>query len=84
MAPNHGGDPLGSILGLMGSHGVKKNGQNPKNYHAPKFEFSTTPRSSILLKKWKLRLWRQITVATPRVHVGANGVPLGPNNGAKP
>ena len=24
MAPNHGGDSLGSILGLMGSHWVKK------------------------------------------------------------
>ena len=24
MAPNHGGDPLGSILGPMGSHGVQK------------------------------------------------------------
>ena len=27
MAPNHGGDPLGSILGPMGSHWVKKMGQ---------------------------------------------------------
>ena len=24
MAPNHGGDPLGSILGPMGPHSVKK------------------------------------------------------------
>ena len=29
MAPNHGGDPLGSILGPMGSHWVKKNGSKP-------------------------------------------------------
>ena len=65
IAPNHGGDPLGSILGPMGSHWVQKMGQNRKNYHAPKFEFSTTPRSSIFRKKWKLRLWRQITVGTP-------------------
>ena len=105
MAPNYGGDPLGSILGPMGSHWVKKMAQNRKklpcpkshifdypvfidfsskmevadmetnmvrtpwdpsrgqwgpigskkwvktikNYHAPKFEFSTTPRSSIFL-----------------------------------
>ena len=28
MAPNHGGDPLGSILGPMGSHWVQKMGQN--------------------------------------------------------
>ena len=44
MAPNHGGDPLGSILGPMVSHWVKKMGQNVENYHAPKFEFWTTPR----------------------------------------
>ena len=41
-----------------------KNGSKRENYHAPKFEFSTTPRSSIFSKKWKLRLWRQITLRT--------------------
>ena len=56
IAPNHGGDPLGSIFGPMGSHWVEKMGQNCKNYHAPKFEFSTTPQSSIFPKKWKFRL----------------------------
>ena len=65
MAPNHGGDPLGSILGPMGSNWVQKMGQTLKNYHAPKFEFSTTTQSSIFLKKWKLRLWREIMVETP-------------------
>ena len=66
MAPNHGGDPLGSILGPMGSHWVQNVDQTVKNYHAPKCEFSITPRSSIIPKKWKLRLWRQITVGTPQ------------------
>ena len=65
MATNHGGDPLGSILTPMGSQWVKKWFKSVKNYHAPKFEFSTTPRSSIFPKKWKLRLWHQITVGTP-------------------
>ena len=65
MAPNHGGEALGSILGPMGSHRVKKWVKTVKNYHAPKFEFSITPWSSIFPKKWKLRLWRQITVGTP-------------------
>ena len=64
MAPNHGGDPLGSLLEPMGSHWVKKWAKTVKNYHAPKFEFSITPRSSIFPKKWKLLLWRQITVGT--------------------
>ena len=65
MAPNHGGDTIESILGPMGSHCVKKWVKIVKNYHASKFEFSITPRSSIFPKKWKLRLWRQITVGTP-------------------
>ena len=30
MARNHGGDPLGSILGPMGSHWVQRKGQNCK------------------------------------------------------
>ena len=124
MVPSHGGDTIESILGPMGSHWVKKMGQNckklpcqkirifdypavldfsvfrkkwklrlwrqitvgtpsgpswgqwgsigskkwvktVKNYHAPKYEFSITPRSSVFRKKWKLPLWRQITVGTP-------------------
>ena len=65
MPPNHGGETLGTILGPMGPHWVKKMGLKVENYHTPKLEFSTTPRSSIFPKKWKLRLWRQITVGTP-------------------
>ena len=65
MAPNHSWDTLGSILEPMGSHLVQKMGQNVENYRAPKFDFSTTPRSSIFSKKWMLRLWRQIMVGTP-------------------
>ena len=64
MAPNHGGDTLGSILVQWGPIGSKIWVKTVKNYHGPKFEFSTTPRSSIFHKKWKLRLWRQITVGT--------------------
>ena len=57
--------------------GPKKWVKTVKNYHAPKFEFSTTPRSSLFPKKWKLWLWRQNTVGTTRVHLWASGVPLG-------
>ena len=60
MAPNHGEDLLGSVLGPMGFHWVQKWVKTVKNDHAPKFEFS-----SILPKKWKLQLWRQITMGTP-------------------
>ena len=64
MAPNHGGDTIESILGPMWSHWSKKWVKTVKNYQAPKFEFSITPRSSIFPQKWKLWLWRQITVGT--------------------
>ena len=62
MAPNHGGDPLGSILGPMGSHWGQKIGQNRKKLPCPKtriFDYSTVID---LGKKSNLWLWRQITV----------------------
>ena len=65
MAPNHGGDPLGSILGPMGSHWVQKIGQKRKKLPCPKIRIFYYSRSSIFPIKWKLRLWRQITVGTP-------------------
>ena len=43
MAPNHGGDPLGSILGLMGSHWVQKMGQNRKKLPCPKIRIFYYP-----------------------------------------
>ena len=39
MAPNHGGDPLGSILGPMGPHWVQKMGQNRRKLPCPKIRF---------------------------------------------
>ena len=81
MAPNHDGDPLGSILGPIGSYLVQKMGQNRKNYHAPKFEFSTTPRSSILSKIWLYGYGAKSRWGPSWVHLGANGVPLGQKRG---
>ena len=65
MAPNHGGDPLGSILGPVGSHWVQKMGQNSKKLPCPKIRIFDYPLSSVFHKKWNWRLWRQITVGTP-------------------
>ena len=65
MAPNHGGDPIGSILGPVGSHWVKKMGQNRKKLPCPKMQIFDYPVVIDLKKKWKLRLWRQVTVGTP-------------------
>ena len=50
LAPNHGGDTLGSIFGRMGSHWLKKWVQTVKNHHTPKVEFFTNPQSSIIFK----------------------------------
>ena len=48
MAPNHGGDPQGSILGPMGSHWGKKMGQNRQKLLCPKIRiFDYSARSSI-------------------------------------
>ena len=81
MAPNHGGDPLGSILGPMGSHWGKKWVKTVKNYHAPKFELSTTPRSTISAKIGPYGYGAKSRWGPPRVHLGANEVPLGPKMG---
>ena len=70
--------------GPMGSHWVQKWVTTVKNYHAPKFEFSTTPRSSI---STKIRLYgygAKSRCRPPRVHFVANWVGLGPKNGSPP
>ena len=43
MAPNHGGDPVGSIIGPMGSHWVQKIGQNHKNLPCAKIRIFNYP-----------------------------------------
>ena len=78
MAPNHGADDLGSILGPMGSHWVQKMGQNRKKLPCPKIRifghrFFAKNRSYGYGANSR---WRP-----PRVHLGANGVPLGKKMG---
>ena len=65
MAPNHGGDPLGSILGPMGSHWVQKMGQNHKKLPCPKIRIFDYPAVIDFNQNSTLRLWRQITVGIP-------------------
>ena len=67
MAPNHGGDPLGSILGPMGSHWVQNMGQNHNNLPCSKIRIFNYPAVIDFGQNPTLRLWRQITVGTPRV-----------------
>ena len=85
MAPNHGGDPLGSILGPMGSHWVQKMGQNRKKLPCPKIRIFDYPAVIDFSQK------KEVTVIAPnhggdppRIHLGAKGVPLCPKNGSKP
>ena len=68
----------------FGSQWVKKWFKSVKNYHAPKFEFSTSPRSSIFAKIRSCDYGAKSRWGPPRVHLGANGVSLGPKNGSKP
>ena len=72
MAPNHGGDTLGSILGPMGSHWVQKMGQNRKKLPCPKIRIFDYSLSSIFLKKM------EITVMTPNHGGDPLGSILGP------
>ena len=72
MAANQGVHPLGSMLGPMGSRWVKKWVKTVEYYHAPKFEFSTTPRSSISTKIRLYRYGAKSRLGPPRVHLGAN------------
>ena len=57
--------PSGPSWGQLGPIWSKKWVKTVKIYHAPKFDLTTTPQSSIFPKKWKLWLWRLITVGTP-------------------
>ena len=84
MAPNRGGDSLGSILGQWDPIGSKKWVTTARNYHALKFGYATTPRSSISTKIRLDGYGAKSRCRPPRVHFVANGVPLGPKNGSKP
>ena len=59
MAPNHGGDPLGSILGSVGSHWVKKMGENRKKLPCPKMRIFDYPAVIDFSKKM------EVTVMAP-------------------
>ena len=51
MAPNHGGDPLGSILGPMGPHWVRKMCQNRQKLPCPKLRIFHYPAVIDFLQK---------------------------------
>ena len=74
----------GPSWGQWGPIGAKKWVKTVKNYHAPKFEFSTIPRSSISAKIGPYGYGAKSRWGTPRVNLGANGVPLGPKQDSKP
>ena len=78
MAPNQGGDPVGSILGAMGSHWVQKMGQNCKKLPCPKnSNFRLPCYHRFFPKNGSYGYGEKSRWGPPRVHLGANGVPLG-------
>ena len=72
MAPNHGGDPLRSILGPMGSHWVQKMGQNRKKLPCPKIRIFDYPAIIDFLQKM------EFTVMAPSHGGDPVGSILGP------
>ena len=69
---NHGGDPLGSILGPVGSHSVQKMGQNRKKLPCPKIRIFDYPAVIDFSQKM------EVTVMEPN-HCGHHlGSILGP------
>ena len=84
MAPNHDGDPLGSILGPMGSHWGKKMGQIRKKLPCPKIRIFDYSAVIDLGKKSIDGYGAKSQWGPPRVHLGANGVTLEQKNGSKP
>ena len=59
MAPNHGRDPLGSILGPMGSHWVQKMGQNRKKLPCPKSRIFCYPAVIVFSQKIEVTVMAQ-------------------------
>ena len=84
MEPNYGGDTLGSILGAMGSHWVQKMGQNHKKLPCPTIRIFDYPAIIDFSQKILVTVMAPNHGWDPRVHLGANGFPLGPKNGSKP
>ena len=85
MAQNHGGEPLGSILGPMGSHWVQKMGQNCKKLPCPKIRIFDNPAVIDFSQKM------EVTVMAPNHGGDPIGSILGPvgshwvkKNGSKP
>ena len=72
MATNHGGDPVGSILGLMGSHWVRKMGQNRKKIPCPKIRIFDYPAVIDFLQKM------EVTVMAPNYGGDPVGSIFGP------
>ena len=75
MAPNHGWDPVGSLLGPMGSDWVKKMGRKitmPKNLH-----FRLPRGHRFFVKNGKYVYGAKSGWGHCRDHLGDNGVPLG-------
>ena len=84
MAPNHGGDPLGSILGPMGYHWVQKMGQSRKKLPCPKIRIFDYPAVIDFSQKMEVTVMAPNHGWDPLGSILAKGVPLGQKNRSKP
>ena len=84
MAPNHGWDPLGSILGPMGSHLVQKNGSKTvKKLPCPKSRILDYPAVNNFSQKMEVTVMAPNHGADPLGYILGRMGSLGPKNGSK-
>ena len=84
MAPNHGGDPLGSILGPMGSHWVQKRGQSRKKLPCPKIGIFDYPAYIDFSQKMEVTVMAPNHGWDPLGSILGQWGPIGSKNRSKP
>ena len=72
MAPSHGGDPVGSILGPISFHWVQKMGQNRTKLPCPKIQIFDYPAIIDFSQKM------EVTVMAPNHSGDSLGSIMGP------
>ena len=77
MVRNHGGDPLGSILGPMGPHSVKKGSKPLKITMLQNSNFRRPCSHRLIAKNGSYGYGAKSQWGPPRVHLRANGAPFG-------
>ena len=83
MAPNQGGDPVGSFLGSMGSDWVKKMVQKRKKLPCPKIQIFDYPTVIDFLRKMEVMIMAPNHGGDSLGSIMGQWVPLGKKNRSK-